>query len=440
MTAIALRIGRRTFRSLHRHRNYRLFFGGQVVSLVGTWMQNIALAWLVIELSGSALAVGALAFCRFLPFLAFGLVAGVIVDRFDSRRLLFVTQGTAMVVSIALAIVTLADAATLPVVYALALLGGMVIVVDAPARQTLTYQMVGPDELQNAVALNAGLFNGSRVIGPAFAGLVIALVGTGACFVINAVSFLAVLASLRLIRTDELTPVTRRPTRVVAGIREGLSWAAHAPITRTVLIVVTVVSTVGFNFHVLVPLLASQTLEVDAEMFGILSAAFGLGALGGALATASLREASPRVFLAGGVGFSIAMLALALVHSVAAALALLFALGISFSLLTASANALVQLAAPDAPARESDRSLHVRLRRPRAGRRPRRGMARRAGWHVARFRRRGRRRPRHGRLGVSRARHRTDPRRGRSLGRVNRPRDRILALVRLRFLSGIART
>ena len=346
MTAIALRIGRRTFRSLHRHRNYRLFFGGQIVSLVGTWMQNIALAWLVIEMSGSALAVGALAFCRFLPFLAFGLVAGVIVDRFDSRRLLFVTQGTAMVVSAALAIVTLADAATLPVVYALALLGGMVIVVDAPARQTLTYQMVGPDELQNAVALNAGLFNGSRVIGPAFAGLVIALVGTGACFVINAISFLAVLASLRLIRTDELTPVTRRPTRVLPGIREGISWAAHAPITRTVLIVVTVVSTVGFNFHVLVPLLASQTLEVDAEMFGILSAVFGLGALGGALATATLREASPRVFLAGGVGFSLAMLALALAHSVAAALALLFALGISFSLLTASANALVQLAAP----------------------------------------------------------------------------------------------
>ena len=163
---------------------------------------------------------------------------------------------------------------------------------------------------------------------------------------INAISFLAVLASLRLIRTDELTPVTRRPTRVLPGIREGISWAAHAPITRTVLIVVTVVSTVGFNFHVLVPLLASQTLEVDAEMFGILSAVFGLGALGGALATATLREASPRVFLAGGVGFSLAMLALALAHSVAAALALLFALGISFSLLTASANALVQLAAP----------------------------------------------------------------------------------------------
>ena len=120
MSALALRIARRTFRSLRRHRNYRLFFSGQVVSLIGTWMQNIALAWLVIELSGSALAVGALAFCRFLPFLLFGLVAGVVVDRFDSRRLLVVTQGVAMIVSVVLAVVTLADVATLPVVYALA--------------------------------------------------------------------------------------------------------------------------------------------------------------------------------------------------------------------------------------------------------------------------------------------------------------------------------
>jgi MFS family permease len=347
VSALALRIGRRTFRSLHRHRNYRLFFSGQVVSLIGTWMQNIALAWLVIELSGSALAVGALAFCRFLPFLVLGLAAGVVVDRFDSRRLLVLTQATAMVVSAALAVVTLAGLATLPVVYALALLGGTVLVVDAPARQTLTYQMVGPAELQNAVALNSGLFNGSRVIGPAIAGLVIAVIGTGACFVVNAVSFLAVLVSLRLLRPDELTPVARHGARVVSGIREGIRWALHAPIARTVLTVVTIVSLVGFNFHVLVPLLASQTLDVGAETFGLLSAAFGLGALVGALATAALREASPRVFVGGGVGFSLAMLALSLVETVPVAMALLFALGVTFSLFTASANALVQLAAPD---------------------------------------------------------------------------------------------
>jgi MFS family permease len=347
VSALALRISRRTFRSLRRHRNYRLFFTGQVISLAGSWMQNIALAWLVIELSGSPLAVGALAFCRFLPFFAFGLVAGVVVDRFDTRRLLATTQATAMVVSVVLAVVTIADVATLPVVYALAALGGLVLVVDAPGRQTLTFQMVGPAELQNAVALNSGLFNASRVVGPAIAGLLIAAGGTGLCFVVNAVSFLAVLVSLYLLRPDELTPVARQSTRVVAGVREGIVWAAHAPLVRTVLVVVTIVSLVGFNFHVLVPLLASETLDVGAETFGILSSAFGLGALVGALATASLREASPRVFVAGAAGFGLVMVALAAAETVAVALALLFALGVSFSLFTSSASALVQLAAPD---------------------------------------------------------------------------------------------
>jgi MFS family permease len=345
LLSIALR--RRTFTSLRRHRNYRLFFAGQVVSVAGTWMQNIALAWLVIELSGSPLAVGALAFCRFVPFFVFGLFAGVVIDRLDTRRLLLATQGAAMVVSIALAVVTLAGWATLPVVYALAAIGGLVLVFDAPGRQTLTFQMVGESELQNAVALNSGLFNASRVIGPALAGFLIAAVGTGLCFVVNAISFLAVLVALCLIREEELFPVEKRPgTKLVAGVREGLAWAAHTPLARTVLAVVTVVSLVGFNFHVLVPLLASQTLHVGAGTFGVLSAAFGLGALAGALATASMREASPRVFVGGAVGFSLAMLALALAHTVDVALVLLLLLGMSFSLFTSSANALVQLASP----------------------------------------------------------------------------------------------
>jgi MFS family permease len=345
LLSIALR--RRTFTSLRRHRNYRLFFAGQVVSVAGTWMQNIALAWLVIELSGSPLAVGALAFCRFVPFFVFGLFAGVVIDRLDTRRLLLGTQGAAMVVSIALAVVTLAGWATLPVVYALAAIGGLVLVFDAPGRQTLTFQMVGESELQNAVALNSGLFNASRVIGPALAGFLIAAVGTGLCFVVNAISFLAVLVALCLIREEELFPVEKRPgTKLVAGVRAGLAWAAHTPLARTVLAVVTIVSLVGFNFHVLVPLPAPQRLHVGAGTFGVLSAAFGLGALAGALATASMREASPRVFVGGAVGFSLAMLALALAHTVDVALVLLLLLGMSFSLFTSSANALVQLASP----------------------------------------------------------------------------------------------
>jgi len=252
-----------------------------------------------------------------------------------------------MALSVVLAIVTLTGVATLPLVYALAALGGLVLVVDAPSRQTLTFQMVGPKELQNAVALNSGLFNGSRVIGPALAGLTIALVGTGLCFVVNALSFFSVLVSLRLMRESELHAVEKSPaTRIFAGIREGVDWARQAPIARVVLGVVTVVSMVGFNFHVLVPLLASETLDVGAGTFGILSSAFGLGALVGALATASLREASVRAFVGGALGFSLSMLALALVRGVPTALVLLFVLGLSFALFTASANALVQLDSP----------------------------------------------------------------------------------------------
>lgn len=348
MSTIALALRGRTFRSLRRHRNYRLFFAGQLISVAGTWMQNIALAWVVIQLSDSALAVGALAFCRFLPFLLLGLVAGVVVDRLDTRRLLIATQATAMLVSVVLAVVTLTGAASLPVVYALAAVGGLILVFDSPGRQTLTFQMVGPRELPNAVALNSGLFNASRVVGPALAGLTIAVAGVGFCFVVNAISFLAVLVALREMRENELTPVTKsRETRMLAGIREGIAWSVRSPLALTVLTVVTIVSTVGFNFNVLVPLLASQTLDVGAGMFGVLSASFGLGALAGALATATLRRASPRTFVGGAVGFSLAMLALAPVHTVPVALVLLFVLGLSFALFTASANALVQLASPD---------------------------------------------------------------------------------------------
>jgi MFS family permease len=348
VTALAIALRGRTFRSLRRHRNYRLFFTGQLISVAGTWMQNIALAWLVIQHTSSPLAEGGLAFCRFLPFFLFSLVAGVVVDRLDTRRLLITTQATAMLVSVVLAVVTLTGAATLPVVYALAALGGLILVFDSPGRQTLTFQMVGPRELPNAVALNSGLFNASRVVGPALAGVTIAVAGVGLCFVVNAVSFLAVLVALKEMRVAELTPVAKnRDTRVIAGIREGLAWSARSPIALTVLVVVTVVSTVGFNFNVLVPLLASQTLDVGAGMFGVLSASFGLGALVGALGTATLRSASPRTFAGGAVGFSLALLALAPVHTAGLALVLLFVLGLTFSLFTASANALVQLASPD---------------------------------------------------------------------------------------------
>lgn len=348
MTTLAFALRARTFRSLRRHRNYRIFFTGQVVSLAGTWMQNIALAWLVIELSGSPLAIGALAFCRFVPFTLFGLLAGVLADRIESRRLVMATQAAAMVISIALAVVTLTGTATLTIVYVLAALGGIALAFDAPGRQSLTFQMVGPRELPNAVALNSGLFNGSRIVGPAIAGVLIAAVGTGICFALNAVSFLAVLTALAMVREKELHHVERDPSvRIVAGIRRAFSFGWNDEQLRLVLLVVTVVSTVGFNFHVLVPILAANTLHVGPEGFGLLSASFGLGALVGALAAATFRGASWRMFSIGTAAFGVFALLLAPVQDAVLAGVVLFAIGISFTLFTANGNALVQLAAPD---------------------------------------------------------------------------------------------
>ena len=340
--------GARTFTSLRLHRNYRLFFTGQIVSLVGTWMQNTALAWFVVELTHSPVAVGFLAFCRFVPFSVFGLASGVVADRFDNRRLMMTTQAFAMAVSVALAALAFSGHATVWEAYVLAALGGTALVFDAPGRHSLTFQMVGRDELPNAVALNASIFNASRVIGPAIGGVLIAATSVGVCFALNAVSFLAVLAALALMRKEELVPVERgeRPT-LVAGVREGLSYVAGAPKVRAVLLMTLVVSTVGFNFHVLVPVLASDTLHVGARVFGLLSAAFGAGALVGALASAALARASFKALVAGTAGFSLTLLALAPQHTVVACGLLLFLTGISFTLWTSNSQSILQLSAPD---------------------------------------------------------------------------------------------
>jgi MFS family permease len=347
VSSAVLGLHHRTFTSLRRHRNYRLFFSGQVVSLAGSWMQNVALAWFVIELSSSPIAVGALAFCRFAPYTALGLVAGSIVDRFDTRRLVMATQAAAMVFSTALAVVVLAGVASLPVVLVLATLLGVAIVFDAPGRQALTYEMVGPDELPNAVALNSSLLNSSRVVGPALAGLVIATAGVGVCFAINAASFVAVLAALLLMDAETLHPAEKdRTTSLLGGVREAFGVVAASPTLRTVLTVIVIVSTVGFNFNVVLPLLASNRLHVGAEGFGLLSASFGAGAVVGALVVATRGRASWRAFLLGTAGFGVGMLLLAPVTLPWLAGVLLFAIGVCFTMLTSNATALVQLAAP----------------------------------------------------------------------------------------------
>ena len=349
MTAALLALNARTFASLRRHRNYRLFFTGQVISVSGTWMQNVALAWLVVELTHSPLAVGVLAFCRFIPFTVFGLAAGVVADRIDNRRLVITTQVVSMTFATILAALVLTGAETLWLVYLLAILSSTALVFDAPGRHALTFQMVGRAELPNAVALNASLFNASRVVGPAVAGLLIAAFGVGVCFAINAVTFLAVLAGLLLMRAEELFPLKRgpEPPTLMRGIREGFAWVRASQQARLVLTLVAVVSTVGFNFHVILPLLASDTLDAGPEVFGILSGCFGAGALVGALLSAALGRASWKVLLAGVTGFSISLLVLAPLATVWACAVLLFVTGTCFTLWTSNANSILQLQAPD---------------------------------------------------------------------------------------------
>jgi MFS family permease len=349
LTAAILRANRRTFASLRRHRNYRLFFGGQVISVSGTWMQNIATAWLILTLTHSPLMVGLLAVCQFLPFTVFGLFAGVLVDRFDARKTVIWTQVISMVIAAVLAVLAISGAITAWEVLVLALMRGTVLVIDAPARQALTFEMVGRDELPNAIALNSSLFNAARVVGPAVGGLLVALAGVGVCFAFNAVSFAAVLVGLLLMRTEEMFPRghnEERPT-LLRGTGEAFRYVAGSPTVLLALLIVTVVSTLSFNFNVLLPVLARTTLGGGPAAFGTITACFGLGALTGALTSASLGRASWKVLLLGTAGFGLSQLLLAPVAALPLASFLLFASGMSFTLWTSNANALLQLGAPD---------------------------------------------------------------------------------------------
>ena len=349
MTAALLRAQRRTWSSLRKHRNYRIFFSGQVVSVTGTWMQNVAAAWLVLVLTHSPVAVGILMLCQFLPATLLGLVGGVVVDRLDARRVVIVTQAASMVFAGVLAGLTLAGVVQVWEVYLLTGLRGISLVFDHPARQQLTFQMVGRDELPNAVALNSGLFNGARVIGPALGGIVIASVGVGACFLLNAVSFLAVLASLALIRPAELFPLARGgdPPTLVRGSREAFAFLRSVPLAGVVLATVLLVTTFSFNFNVLLPVLARRTLVEGPEIFGVVMACFGAGALLGALVSASISRASPKLVLGGTAAFGFAELALAPQSTLVGVAPFLFIAGVAFTLWTSNANATLQLATPD---------------------------------------------------------------------------------------------
>jgi MFS family permease len=348
VTAALLALNSRTFSSLHKHRNYRLYFFGQIVSVSGTWMQDTALPWLILGLTHSPVYVGLLVFARYAPFMLFGLHSGVLADRLDNRRTVIVTQTSSLLVAAGLATLAFSGVGEVWPYFVLAFLGGSALVFDAPNRHALTFQLVGRQELTNAVALNSSLFNAGRIVGPAIGGVLIAATSVGWCFAINAATFLAVLAALVLMRPGELYSLEgRAEAKAATAIREGLAYAWRTPEVLLVLGITTVVAATGFNFRVLLPVLASKTLHSDATVFGVLFACFGVGALLGALSAAAMSRASWRAVILGAAGFSSAMLLLAPVRNATLAAVLLLAIGFCFSTWTANSQSILQLSAPD---------------------------------------------------------------------------------------------
>jgi MFS family permease len=283
-------------------RNYRLYFTGQVLSNTGTWMQRVAQDWLVLDLSGtSGVALGITTGLQFLPYLLFSLWGGTLADRFDRRRLIIATQSIMGLLALALGAVTLTGSATVHLVYVFAFLLGCASAVDNPARQAFVNEIVGPDDLHNAIALNSASFNLARLGGPALAGVMVALLGSGWVFILNAASFGVTILALLLMRARELFPQIRRSgaVKLVAGLR-------YVKVRRELILVLSLafgVATFGLNYQMTMALMARQQFLLGAEAFGLMSTALAVGALAGSLLSARRTSIPLRLVLASAVAF-----------------------------------------------------------------------------------------------------------------------------------------
>ena len=331
----------RAFRSLAVP-NYRYYFAGQAVSVVGTWMQRVAQDWLVLEISDSAVAVGIAMSLQFLPILFLGIHGGVLVDRVNRRRAIITTQAVSAVLAVVLAVLTLTDTVTLGMVYGLALCLGLVTVVDVPARQAFVTEMVGPEDYINAQSLNSTIHNAGRLVGPAIAGLLIAAVGPGLAFAVNALSFLAVLVGLTLIDPARLRPAPPLP-RGRGQALEGLRYVWSHPELRACILLVAVVAVFGQNFRVVLPLLARETFDGGAETYGWLTSALGAGAVIGALAGAARHTATAWSLLTWTFAFTAANLVAAGSPVLGLALAAMVGVGIANISFNTLARTLLQL-------------------------------------------------------------------------------------------------
>ena len=336
-----------TFRGL-RHRNFQLFFGGQLISLIGTWMQNVAQAWLVYRLTGSSLLLGSVGFASQIPVFLVAPIGGIVADRMNRHRVVIGTQVASMILALILAALTLGHLVQVWHVFVLAALLGVVNAFDIPARQSFLVDMVGKEDLMNAIALNSSMFNGARIIGPAIAGILVAKIGEGWCFFVNGVSYVAVIVGLLMMRLDRpiFRPATGSP---LAHIIEGFRFVRQTAPIRALLLLLGLVSLVSMPYTVLMPVFADRVLHVGARGLGILMGATGIGALLGALTLASrtgVRGLGRWVaFSCGGFGVTLALFSLS--RNFYLSTILLVPVGFCMMLQMSSSNTLIQAMVPD---------------------------------------------------------------------------------------------
>jgi len=332
-----------------RHRDFRLYWAGQLVSLVGTWMQSVGQAWIVLELTGSPFKLGLISALQFGPMLFLSFLAGALADRVRKRRLILLTQSALMLQAFALAALARSGHLQYWHVAALAALYGVANTLDLPSRQSFVVEMVGKGDLINAIALNSAVFNGARVVGPAIAGLLVARYGVALAFFINGVSFLGVIAALACIRTEG-APTPGSDQGVAREILQGVRYAWETPLVALILSLMLVTSLFVFNFSVVVPLVAREVLHQNAHGFGLLMASLGAGAISGAIGLALAgRGRSPAWLLTGAaVVASAGLVALGAVREFAVAVPVLVLLGVVMIVFMASSNTTLQVTVPDA--------------------------------------------------------------------------------------------
>ena len=331
-----------------RHRNFRLFAAGQLVSMTGTWVQLVAQSWLIYRLTGRATLLGVVGFAGNFPIFLLAPIGGALADRFERRRIIVVTQAISMVLAFVLAALTLGGIVREWHIVALAAGLGIIHAFDIPARQAFLVELVGREDLMNAIGLNSSLFNGARMAGPAVAGLLVAAVGEGWCFLINAISFAAVLVALIAIRVPPFQAPAKSST--LSRIREGFAFAARERPVRALLVMLALLSLTGMPYMVLMPVFADRVLSGGPAAYGILMSAAGMGALAGAIALASRRDVTG---LGGwvaraAIGFGALLALFSFSRWMWLSVLLLLPIGFAMMLQISSSNTLIQTMVPDA--------------------------------------------------------------------------------------------